>query len=73
MAFTEVVVDVQARHHPGEPLARLVHLEELGHGVAQGRGAVVGAAERDRRHRGAQHAGGDRVALGVVRVQQAFR
>ena len=31
------------------------------------------AEERDLRHRVAQHAGGDRVALGVVGVQQAVR
>ena len=32
-----------------------------------------GAAKRDLRHRVAQHAGSDRVALGVVGIQQAFR
>ena len=32
-----------------------------------------GRPERDLRHRVAQHAGGDRVALGVVGVQEAFR
>ena len=47
--------------------------EELGNGVAQGLRALVRAAERDVRHRGAQHAGGDRVTLGVVGVQEAFR
>ena len=57
----------------GESLARLVHAEELGHGVAQGLGAFVRAAKRDLRHRVAQHAGGDRVALGVVGIQEAFR
>ena len=35
--------------------------------------AIVGAHERDLRHGVAQHAGGDRVALGVVGVQQALR
>jgi len=39
----------------------------------KGLGAVVVAAERDLRHRGAQHAGGDRVTLGVVGIQKAFR
>ena len=41
--------------------------------VAQRLDAVVGAHERDLRHRVAQHAGGDRVALGVVGIQEAFR
>ncbi len=41
--------------------------------VAQGLGAVVCAAKRDLRHRVAQHAGGDRVALGVVGIEEAFR
>ena len=36
MALAEVVVNVQTGHHRGEPLARLVHAEQLGHGVAQG-------------------------------------
>ena len=41
VAVAEVVTDVQPGHHPGESRARLVHLEELGDGVAQGLGAVV--------------------------------
>ena len=32
-----------------------------------------GAAKRDLRHRVAQHAGSDRVALGMVGIQEAFR
>jgi hypothetical protein len=32
-----------------------------------------GAHERDLRHRVAQHAGSDRVALGVVGIEEAFR
>ena len=35
--------------------------------------ALVRAAERDVRHRGAQHAGTDRVTLSVVGVQEAVR
>ena len=35
--------------------------------------AVVWAAKRDLRHRVAQHAGSDRVALGMVGIQEAFR
>ena len=60
-------------HHRGEPPARLVHAQQLGDGVAQGLDAVVRAAQRDLRHRVAQHAGADRVALGVVGVEQALR
>ena len=48
-------------------------LRSSAHGVAQRLRAVVLAAKRDRRHRVAQHAGGDRVALGVVGIQEAFR
>ena len=47
--------------------------EQLGHGVAQRLVALVGAAERDLRHRVVQHPGADRVPLGVVRVEQARR
>ena len=47
--------------------------EQFGDGVAQGLGAVVRAAKRDLRHRVAQHAGSDRVALGVIRIEEAFR
>ena len=32
-----------------------------------------GAAKRDLRHRVAQHASGDRVALGVVGIEEAVR
>ena len=47
--------------------------DELGNGLAQGLRALVRAAKRDQRHRVAQHAGADRVALGVVGIQEAFR
>ena len=57
----------------GQSSARLVQPEELGNDVSQGLRAVIRALKRDMRHRVAQHAGGDRVALGVVGIQQAFR
>ena len=57
---------------PGESFARLVQAQQLGQRVAQRLGAIVDAHERDLRHRGAQHAGSDRVPLGVVRVEQAL-
>ena len=66
-------MDVQTGHHRGESFARLVHAQQLGHGVAQRLGAIVDAHERDLRHRVAQHAGSDRVALGMVGIQEAFR
>ena len=66
-------MNVQTRHHRGESSARLVHAEELGNGVAQGLDAVALAEKRDLRHRVAQHAGSDRVALGMVGIQEAFR
>ncbi len=72
VALAQVVVDVQTGHLRGEARARLVHAQQLGHGVAHRLDAIVGAHERDLRHRVAQHAGGDRVALGMVGVQQAF-
>jgi hypothetical protein len=55
----------------GEASARLVHAEEFGHCFAERLRAVVRAAKRDRCHRGAQYAGSDRVALGVVGIQEA--
>ena len=54
-------------------VARLVHLEQIGDGLAQGGGAFIRAAQRDVRHRGPQHAGRDRVAFGVIGIEQAFR
>ena len=57
----------------GEPLARLVHRQQFGHDVAQGVGTRVGAGEHGLRHVGVQHAGGDRVPLGVVGIKQAVR
>ena len=71
--LAQVVVNVQAGHHRGESLARLVHAEQLGHGVSQRLDAIVGAHERDLRHRVAQHSRSDRVALGVVGIEEAFR
>src|SRR3712207_8512866 len=55
----------------GEPSAGLVHGRQLGHHIDQGLGAVVVALERGLGHRVPERAGGDRVALGVVAVQEA--
>ena len=73
VSLAEVVVDVEAGHHSGEALARLVHAQQLGHGVARRLVAIVDAHERDLRHRVAQHAGSNRVTLGMVGIQEAFR
>src|SRR5262249_47438208 len=41
----EVIANVEPRHHGGIPLARLVHLKQLGHGLAQGVRPFVAAVE----------------------------
>jgi hypothetical protein len=52
MALAEVVMDVKARDHPCETLARLVHAQQLRHGLAQRLETGVGwAHERGLRHR----------------------
>jgi len=73
VSLTEVVVDVEAGDHPGEPLARLVQDQQLRHQVAQGVETRIGAREHCLRHRVLQHASSDRVPLGLVGVQQAVR
>ena len=42
VSLAEVVVDVEAGEHRGDVRARLVHGQQLGHGVAQRPVAVVG-------------------------------
>jgi hypothetical protein len=71
--IAEVIVNVQPGHLRAVPRARLVHTQQFGHGRAQRVDARVGPGERRLRHGGAQHAGADRVLLGMVGVQQAFR
>jgi hypothetical protein len=72
VSLAEFVMNVQTGHHRGESFARLVHAEELGNGVAQGVDTRAGAQERALRHGVLQHAGSDRVALGMVGIQEAF-
>ena len=72
VSLAEVVVDVEAAEHRGDARARLVHAQQLGHGVAEGLVAVVGLAERDLRHGVVQHPGADRMPFGVVRVEEAL-
>src|SRR5256886_17689719 len=71
VSLAEVVADVEARYHRGESPAGLFHGEELGDDVAQCLDVVVAAQKCDLRDRVAQHAGGDRVALGMVGIQEA--
>ena len=71
MSLAEIVMNAQTGHHRGEPSARLVHAEELGHCLTKCFRAFVCAAKRDCCHRVAQHAGSNRVALGVVAIQEA--
>jgi hypothetical protein len=72
VSLSEVVVDVESGEHRGDVLARLVHTQQFGHGVAEGLVTVVGADQRDLRHGVAQHPGSDRMAFVVVGVQEAL-
>jgi hypothetical protein len=51
--------------------ARRVHREQVRQDVAERRVAFVGPAQRDLRHRVVEDASCDRMALCVVRVEQA--
>src|SRR5437899_2481631 len=62
-----------AGNDSGEPFARLVNAQQFGDGLAQAVGAVICAEQCDLRHRVAQHGGGDRVPLGMVGIEEAFR
>jgi energy-coupling factor transporter ATP-binding protein EcfA2 len=70
VSFAEVVVDVEPGQHRCEAPARLVHAQQLCDVVAQRLMPVVGRAERDLRHDLSEDSRGDRMALGVVRVEQ---
>ena len=72
VSLAEVVVDVETAEHRGDVPPRLVHAQQFGHRVAERLVTVVGAAERDLRHRVVQHPGTDRMPFGVVGVQQAL-
>lgn len=70
MPRAQVVANVQAGYHRGEPFPRFVHAQQLGDEVAQRPGALVGTQQRHLRYRVAQHALADRMPFGVVGVQQ---
>jgi hypothetical protein len=72
VSLADVVLNVESGEHPGDVSARLVHAEQLGHGVAQGLVTIVGAAERDLCHGVAQDSGTGGVPFGVVGVQQTL-
>lgn len=69
---SEVVVDGETGHHRGDASAELGQGEQVGHGVAEGPAAFVGAAERDLRHGVLQHPRTDRVSFGVVGVEEVL-
>ena len=73
MPDAQIVMNIQTGHRRREPTARLDHTEKHGHGVAQRLRPMVFAAKNDRRHRVSQHTGANRMALGVVGIQEAFR
>ena len=57
---------------PAMRFARLVQGQQLGHRVAEGLVTVVGGAEGDLGLGVLQYASGDRVPLGMVRIQKTF-
>lgn len=59
--------------HRTEAFARLVHLEQIGHDIAQGINALVLAQQRALRHDVAQNARSNRMSLGMIGIQQRFR
>src|SRR5215468_3615063 len=73
MALADVVMNTKARYLRSEPSARLFHSEKVADGFAQSPGSLVRSTERDLRHRVAQDAGSNRVALGMVGIEEALR
>ena len=72
VSLAEVVVDVESAELRGDARARLVHAQQVRHGVAERLVAVVGPAERHLRHGVAQHPSTDRMPFRVVGVEQAL-
>ena len=56
-----------------ELFARLVHARQLRHDVDEGLHALVAALQGAEGHRLLENPGNDRMALGVVGVQEALR
>jgi hypothetical protein len=53
--LAKIVVDVETGEHSGNASTRLIHLQQLSHGIAECAVALIGTAERDLRHGIAQH------------------
>src|SRR2546423_14250455 len=73
MSLAEVVMNVQPGDDPGEPFARLVHARQLRHDIDQSLDALVRALEPGLSHRVLERTGSDRVALVLIRIQEALR
>ena len=73
MPLAQIVPNIQTGHLRGELFARLLHPEELAPRCPAAPSCDRPAAQRDLRHRVLQHARRDRMALGVIGVEQALR
>jgi len=73
VSFSEVVMNVQTRHHGEVLLAGLVQLHQLAHRFAQGPDTIVTPLDYGERHGVAQQAGTDWVPLRMLGVQEALR
>ena len=72
VSLPQVVVDVETGEHRSDTPTRLVHAQQFGHDLPERLVTVVGATECDRRHGVVQHPGADRMAFGVVGVEEAL-
>jgi hypothetical protein len=68
----EIVVDIEAGHHGGILFTRLIHLQEFGGDLPCGSRAIIAAHQGDLCQRVPQNLCGDRVALGLVGIEQGF-
>src|SRR5437764_711426 len=73
MPLTKVVPDIEAGHHTGDVLSRLLRLQQVADDVAHGERARVLAVQRGLCHRGLEHTLTNRMTLGVIAVEQADR
>ena len=73
MSRPKVVMNTQTRHLRSHSFAGLVHAEKFRDEIAQRLRAIVRAAKRRLRHRVLQHACSNRVALGMIRIEETIR
>src|SRR5690606_12629188 len=73
VTFAKVVADAEAGNFRAEPATHRVQRQQFEKNVAQCLAARVGAAKRDLRLRVAQDARGDRMAFGMIAVEQTVR